>query len=454
LKIAGIIIITMPKKIVQDVLPPDKKTIRRIPLPERKKQAPAIPEKESTEPEAPHMPPPTRPPRSYQPETGYEGERKSRIGLWIIAAISVIVLAFAASMLFSSAKLVITPKQQKVEVNGTFTAKKETAGDELKYELMTITREAAKNVDASEEKQVETKATGKIIVYNNYNTSPQRLIKNTRFENAKGQIYRITDSVTVPGKKTENGTVVPGSVEATVIADEAGEAYNMKLTDLTGDFKIPGFKGDPRYNGFFARLKSDATGGFKGAQKVVDDKTLAATRTALQQELKEQILKDAHSQKPDGYVLFDTAYAFEFEQAGITGVSSETAKVTERATLYAIILNSTQLGNEIIKGKNLPKIDYTILDLQDLQFSIKTKDWGFKDQKPLSFGLVGTVRAVADIDDVNLKNDLADKTSKEVNAVLSKYPGIETAEIVLRPFWRRTFPAKSEDIKIEEVVRQ
>jgi len=59
-------------------------------------------------------------------------------------------------------------------------------------------------------------------------------------------MYRIDSSVIIPGYQKVNGKIIPGSIEATVYADQAGDGYNLKLADLTGDFSIPGFKGDPR----------------------------------------------------------------------------------------------------------------------------------------------------------------------------------------------------------------
>ena len=86
----------------------------------------------------------------------------------------------------------------------------------------------------------DERATGVIVVYNAYSAAPQRLIKNTRFATEDGKIFRAKDSIVVPGTTIENGKIIPGSVEAIVVADEPGEAYN---------FQTPEFRSGLHYSG-------------------------------------------------------------------------------------------------------------------------------------------------------------------------------------------------------------
>ena len=72
------------------------------------------------------------------------------------------------------------------------------------------------------EEAVEVKASGKIMVYNNFSSEPQRLIIRTRFETKEGLIYRIPESIVVPGKTVKMGWETPGSKEIGVFADEPG----------------------------------------------------------------------------------------------------------------------------------------------------------------------------------------------------------------------------------------
>lgn len=101
------------------------------------------------------------------------------------------------------------------------------------------------------------KATGKITVYNNYSTTPQRLILNTRFQSPDGRIYRLATSLMVPGKTIMNGKETPGSVDAVVIAEEEGAQYDIGPTRFT----IPGYIGDPRYESMYGVSMEEITTG-------------------------------------------------------------------------------------------------------------------------------------------------------------------------------------------------
>ena len=63
---------------------------------------------------------------------------------------------------------------------------------------------AKRNLKKSGEPKAKLKSSGKIIVYNNFSSEPQRLIIRTRFESPEGLVYRIPESIVVPGKTEKN----------------------------------------------------------------------------------------------------------------------------------------------------------------------------------------------------------------------------------------------------------
>ena len=81
-------------------------------------------------------------------------------------------------------------------------------------------------------------AQGTITVYST-ETKAQDLINNTRFETPSGLIFRIHAPITVP-PATSSG---PGSVTATVYADQPGASYNVAATSFT----VPGLQNTPEY---------------------------------------------------------------------------------------------------------------------------------------------------------------------------------------------------------------
>src|SRR3989344_8893526 len=195
----------MPRNIVQDVLPPERRSIRNIPLPSRRISDISNSTVEKREEggsditEENEIAPPKRP------------RITPRFMIWAIAIVCIIGVFFAAASFFVSADIHITPKQQKIPLNNTtVTAVKGDGGDSaLSYQVITLTEAKGKEVASSGSEEVSTKATGSIVIYNNFSSSPQKLIKNTRFETPNGLIYRISDAITVPGTSIKDGKVIP-----------------------------------------------------------------------------------------------------------------------------------------------------------------------------------------------------------------------------------------------------
>ena len=104
-------------------------------------------------------------------------------------------------------------------------------------------------------------------------------------------IYRIPESINVPGKTVKDGVETPGTIEVEVFADEAGEKYNIGKVDFT----VPGFKNDPaRYKGFYARSVTAMTGGFVGKMKTVLPEEKRSTLAQLDADIKTELQKEGY----------------------------------------------------------------------------------------------------------------------------------------------------------------
>ncbi|MBT3730166.1 hypothetical protein HON59_01105 [bacterium] len=424
----------MVKKTFNDIVPPEKRSIRDIKNSHTKpRTAPQVED-------------------NFDYNTAYDNgikkSRTSRFALWFVAIIVIIVLILAFSLLFSGAKLSITPKQNNTIVDAQFAAAINADAGELSYEIMTIEKTDSRKVAATGRQEIEEKASGKIIVFNDFNSSSQRLIKNTRFETPEGLIYRINKSVVVPGQKTEGGETVPGSIEVTVYADETGEKYNTGLTDFT----IPGFKGSPRFDDFYARSKTTMTGGFVGEKLTASSEDLAQAKTEIHTELRKQLMNEASSQKPDEFYLFEDTIFVEFESAGSIE-SGDEVEVTEKATLYGVLFNKEKFAGHIAEN-TIAAFDDEPVEISDVS-TLTIKVLGKADSRPweeeeFEFTVDGGVHIIWTFDEEKLKEDLSGRAKAALPTILSGYPSIDKAEAVLRPFWKRSFPDKVGKIKIEK----
>lgn len=430
---------------IQDVIPPERKSIRHIPMPVRGDN---------------------RKGRRPEYDSAPEEERRTRrrglfsrlsyaqISLWFIAAVAVLVLVFSISILFTSATVAIEPKQLRIPIDLPIVAKKMAGAVDLPFEVITISEEGTETLIATGERYAEQKASGKIVIYNNFSSAPQRLIKNTRFETASGLIYRINQSITIPGRGSDGNSLVPGSIEAVAFADETGPRYNIGLTD----FNIPGFKNDPgRFKGFYARSKTPMTGGFTGTEKIVAPENLKTAREKLRVTLGGKLTELTRAKLPDTFWFPESAVFATFESLPQVEVPGGKVKIRERASSTAVIFNKERLSVYLAKSA-VPEYQgeeliISNLDTLTVEFKDKTKINPL-EAATIIFSIKGEPQFVWLYDAEALRNALSGKPKKEMEGIFKNFPGIERTEVIVRPFWKSSFPNKSGRIKIETHLLQ
>lgn len=418
----------MAKQLFHDIVPPEKKSIKSIPIPERGRG-----EREPSRDVPP--PPPPQTPRRKQSH-----RKKAPIIFTVIALLAIIALIIVFLPKTNGATITITPRGQVISVNTTFSASKD-AGAKLPYQVAAYEKEGKLSVAATETEFAEIKASGVIRIFNNYSTVSQKLIENTRFETPSGKIFRITQAVTIPGKVGDT----PGSIDVAVTADKVGAEYNVGLAD----FKIPGFKGDPRFDKIFARSKTAIAGGFSGNRKKVDQAEIASARQKIRDELQVSLLRQMQEYVPDNFVFPSSAYFVEFESLPDIDIAGG-VELRERGTFHGIMFERRDLAQAItekIGGK--AESDNDIFGVENLGFSIKngtsTKPW---DSDVLNFTLNGTTTLVSAINTDALIADIAGKPRKSFSAMLTSYPGVAKAQVIIRPFWKQSFPTNKSEISI------
>ncbi len=452
----------MAKNVVQDIVPPERRSIRNIPVPNRgNRSSDPMTDVRRTAATAPVM----HREQSDVPIEIREWEKKSEPSydhynnggnssspspfqskkcIWISSALALVIVVIAVVSLFSGATVTITAKGENASSAETFTASRDTAVPGVEYQIVKISKDLGKSVPASGQEQVERKASGQITIYNNFNATEQRLIKNTRFQTPEGLIYRINESVVVPGKKD---ATTPGSVTVTVFADEAGEKHNIGLKD----FSIPGFKGDPKFTSIVARSKSEMIGGFIGTVKKVSEADKATASSELDSSITSMLKTEILAQVPADFVLYPDAMFFEYESLDQTGGDANSVELNRRGTLTGVMIQKSVLAEFLASTlvQNIPKTGIRIANIETLPF-IMTNKQTFNPNTSTSFGFTisGPVKFVSVIDTEKIALDLVGKSRSGFTAVLESYPGILYGKEKVSPFWKRSFPTKTKDISI------
>lgn len=362
----------------------------------------------------------------------------------IIAILLVIGASLGALSYFSSAKIEVTPDTVSAAVQGSFTAN-ESSGN-LPYEIITAQKIASQSVQGGGMKMVKSSASGTLTIFNTQ-AKAQKLIANTRFATASGLIFRIHTAVTVPAGTTAK----PGSITAKVYADREGPSYNVAPTSFT----IPGFAGTPQANAVYARSSSPMTGGASGSVPTVDATVESETRKALTTALTPDLLASIQAQIPPGYVLLSGATDTSFQELE-SAPSSTTGMVDikEQGTITAVIFPNAMLAKAI--AASIAGIDYhdEPLKLVSPETLKLAASGGLPEPTAPSFSFVltGTASLVYTVDVSRTAAMIAGKTRDEAKVALSNYhPGIKSAIMVLRPFWRQKFPQDPASISVTVV---
>jgi len=380
------------------------------------------------------------------PDDIKKNSKGSKYMIYFVALISVIFLLFALSFLFSGAKITVIPKVKDVSLNTSLSAIKNSNTESFSFDLVVISGEEKKVIQGGEEKDVAVAAQGIVLIYNSFSSSPQTLDIDTRLEGSNGKIYKTNKKIVVPGITKDDK---PGSVEVGIYGAGTGDEYNS--TPL--DFKIFGFKGTPKYSKFYARSKGDITGGFKGKSSLVSslDKTIAVSE--LKTILETKLLKKVTDQIPSGFILFKDAVFLDIDDQNVnfTPDKDGNTSVNIKGTLFGFLFDEKKLTKKIA-GDIIDEYDGSEIympNIRDLVFSLIDKeDISFVDVKNIDFTLSGSPKIIWKVDETKFATDLLSKKKSDFNQVLVQYPNIDSAVLVIRPFWKSSFPEKSENIEI------
>ena len=373
----------------------------------------------------------------------------SKKGLVLIAFFVIASAIFTLSKFFTGATVYVEPKTELKNIALDLNMKRDSS-DGLSFERVNLSASVEKPVSSSGTQNLEVKSKGKAILYNNYSTTPQKLLINTRLEAPDGKIYFTDVATTIPGRTTKGGEVIPGSVEVGITAEKAGEEYNGDAKD----FVFVGFKGTPKEKGFYARGKGETTGGFVGVAPIVSESDKQGAIAMLEEEIKTKLLSDVSLQVPSGYIVRDTLSFINFgESEMVTRDGSAFISLSGNIDAFIIPIENFDkvMASKNISGYNNESI--RINNRDSILISIKNKE---SVQNPGSLTSVdvsisGDALFVYGFPQEDLIKALDSKKKKDFSSIISNFPTIKEARVVLKPFFARVLP-ESKDIAVIETL--
>ena len=315
----------------------------------------------------------------------------------------------------------------------------------LPAELFAERRNLQLNFLATGKEKIERKAQGKITIYNSYSSDSQKLVANTRFLTPDNKIFRLIKAITIPGAKIQEGKIIPSSIEADVIADQAGAEYNIGPVVR---FTIPGFKDTPKYAGFYAKSEQAMSGGFVGEIAVPTDKDIGDAEIKIKQVLESSLKTAIFSQLPKEFKVIDGSSEFAIINEKINKEVDKDKKFSIFAdTQMKLIAFREKDLEDALTAKSLIQLtseDYKVVE-SNIEYGVPRPNF---DKGEMSFPVKGQIVLERKIDIDRFRQQILSKTEIDLKSLVFSLPGLEKAQISFWPIYIKQVPNKIERIKI------
>ncbi|MBU1291890.1 hypothetical protein KKH07_00130 [Patescibacteria group bacterium] len=369
----------------------------------------------------------------------------------IFIIVALIVAGFVSYLILPNAEINITLKTEALIFDLSVVGLESISQineslNQIPLQEVEVTKTKDREFTATGERDIKEKASGRITVYNEYSSSPQVLVATTRFESSDGKIFRILESVTVPGAKIEEGKIIPSIFEIEIIADQAGEEYNIGPSD----FVIPGFKGTAKYAGFYGRSSESMSGGYIGRANVVLAEDLEKAKETLIKELKDEVQKILEDQIPTNLKVLEGGLKEEITKISSShneGEQADKFTIEIKVIMKALLFKEDDLKS-LVGLNSVSKIsgDKVLIEgTQKISWQAPEIDW-LKGEA--SFSLNVEEKVAQQIDIQSLKDDLVGQDEVEVRRYLASQPEIERAQVSFWPFWVNKIPTQEKKIKV------
>ncbi|MFA5173341.1 MAG: hypothetical protein WC435_03010 [Candidatus Paceibacterota bacterium] len=383
--------------------------------------------------------------KGFNRKTGKFSKKKA---YFFIGALVLIALIWVGVENVSpKATIAFTLKEYPFESKNSLSVETDSSDIDLEKsviggELFTERKNITLNFPASGSKKIERKAKGKVIIYNAYSSQSQILVASTRLLAPDGKLFRLVNKITVPGAKIEQGKIIPSSIEAEIIADKAGEEYNIGPISR---FSIPGFQGSSKYESFYGESKEPATGGFIGVAAFPTDADKKEAITKIEQTLKDSLASSLNI--PEDFTAIDGSDSFKIVKTEVKEETNEKGEFSVYGEVEKKVLafSKKQLEEFLVKeisenlGFKVNLLEYA-LNPKDVKIDFETGKMTFL---PSASGL-----AQRDLNIDEFKNGIKGKNSSELKAEIISTVGVENARISFWPFWVDKVPENSEKINV------
>lgn len=333
--------------------------------------------------------------------------------------VAVLLAGVILTVTGSRATVTVYPKINERDVPFTLTVASGATDDAASLpgrllELATTTSETVAIAAAPTSTDPNARASGE-VTFSNDSATPQQLVATTRLLTADGKLFRLVKAVSVPA----NGTAA-----AAVQADEPGAAFAVGPTSFT----IPGLNTTRQLQITAASSEAftlAASGGVTEEQIAeARSRALAAISKRLSPQL-EGSLFDNESLREEAV----TTTALELKADAEPGDRATSVTFSGSVRVSVTLFNDQELRRRAVasagQGADESSVRYTVQRAPTGSAAIATA--------------IGTVTVRSS--ELSLApEDLTGRTKADAQVYLQLLPGVESAEVKLRPRWFTRLP--------------
>ena len=368
--------------------------------------------------------------------------------LWALVLACILVAGFLATFMFRQSTVTITPRSQNITFDQTaqFIAypSSSSATGTLAYTVAATDLSGSETVAGNGTTATQSKASGTITVYNNYSTASVKLIKNTRFESPAGLIFRTPTDIVVPGKQGSN----PGSVTATVQADQTGPQYNVAPDTK---FTIPGLQSNAAmYAGMYAQSTAGISGGSSGTQEGVAESVRQAAIADIHAQLTQKAAEFVKEADASGTIAFPGLTEISFSDAPDADATSSQVIITENAHVSVPVFQAQAFAAAVAQTMAVDTNGVPITLIGGSGYAAQPTDTTPVNlgTDPVDFSMVGSAQILWSVDTGALVQALAGRDQASFQTIIAGFPGIQSAKARIEPFWKNSFPSDPSSIKV------
>ncbi|MEA2098030.1 MAG: hypothetical protein U9P70_03075 [Patescibacteria group bacterium] len=365
--------------------------------------------------------------------------------------ISLVAVSLAMAIILPKADVGIILKKEVAVYDFEFMADKslseiDIANNKVPLKKIEVSSEESGSYSTTGIKHVQEKASGEITIFNEYSSSPYRIVATTRFlSKESNKLFRIAEAVTIPGFSRVEGVDVPGQVTIKIYADEIGEEYNIG----PDSFQLPGLQGSAKYTSVYARSVKAMSGGMDKEVTYFSESDYANAEEELAKLVEKKNEKDfSEKVSENDFLLENTKKEEKLDVSADVKVGDivDNFQISVKAKTSISLISISDL-DKIINEKINSRLD-TNKELLDDSRSYEVGDIMVGEDEKIIMPIHINQGLIVKIDIDNLKENIAGKSEAELNSYFSNMDGVKSTDICLWPFWVKNIPSSYEKINI------